>query len=44
MYKHTTYICVRVCTYMYVNNKKRGHEFAGQQGKTYGGFGLRKEK
>lgn len=37
--------------YIYVNdtyvNKyvgKRGHEFAGQQGKAYGGFGLRKGK
>lgn len=51
-YKHTLYMCMYMYIlyiYIYVNdtyvNKyvgKRGHEFAGQQGKAYGGFGLRK--
>lgn len=49
-YKQTLYMCMFII-YMYVNDtyvnkyvNKRGHEFAAQQGKAYGGFRLRKGK
>lgn len=47
IYVHVYYIYI--CMYVndaYVNKyvNKRGHEFAAQQGKAYGGFRLRKGK
>lgn len=50
MHTQTLYMCMFII-YMYVNDtyvnkyvNKRGHEFAAQQGKAYGGFRLRKGK